>query len=257
MSPMKLGDLQRAFLDLVFADGRGEASLRERMAGELLQAHRLCAYVDGYPARIRDALLDTCEACLALLGEEDFDAIAWDFSQNYRSRFWDLGAVARDFVPFLREHPSRESFPWLAELAALECLVMESFHAEAGAALTVPLLQEGLAARAENFAMTLQPFVRLAAFETAAASRWLKAQDMDEGAEISERAEVALVTRNEWRVRVRALAAKEACFYRLLSEGAPLREICAKFEDEVCHEGEEPPLQDWIARAVAEGLLLA
>ena len=92
-------------------------------------ADRLHAYVDGYPARIREALEEAFPALRHVVGPKTFDVLATRYVPHVPDGEFDLGRTGRCLADFLRSDELSGRYAFLPDLALLEWRVHEAFHA--------------------------------------------------------------------------------------------------------------------------------
>lgn len=142
-----------------------------------------------------------------LLGDEAFSQVAIEFRREHPPRGPVLSDYGREFAGFLRCQPWTCELPYLADVAWLDCLWLESFLA--ADALATPLRPSG------NSGIALHPATRFAWLATPAMTIWLAHRDpwsMDE-LEPNWVEEGALFTRPGSSVRAEPI---DAAFHRLL-----------------------------------------
>ena len=101
---------------------------------------RLAVYADGYVARTRDALADVYEAVRQVLGDPSFAALAVTYAARYPSHEYNLSFSGRHLPELLAGSPDTRRLPFLPDLARLEWLVCQAFHAFEAPAMSVTRL---------------------------------------------------------------------------------------------------------------------
>ena len=99
---------------------RGGASGVERVAD---------VYGGGYLTRTREALAEVYETVRTILGPRQFAELAAAYAARYPSHEYNLSFVGRHLAEWLDQSPLREQLPFLPDLARLEWLVCQAFHA--------------------------------------------------------------------------------------------------------------------------------
>jgi hypothetical protein len=132
--------------------GTGEVPPDYKPAGKLSLDAAFAVYQRGYVARLTEILGDTFEAVWKVLGDELFFAVAAEFIRGAPSQSYNLSDYSEKFIPFLRNHPVSEEFPFLADLANLGWQKKELFNAPtevglSGEALPALLEEEARPAR--------------------------------------------------------------------------------------------------------------
>ncbi len=149
----------RAWLD-VPPEALGDVVLPSRA---LSATERLSIYANMYAWRLLDYLSDDLEATKAVLGEDAFHAVATDFLDAYPPRHYRLMGLAAAFPDFLerRALPSPATAAFASDLARLEVLVEEVFHAPERPAIGVDAVAAIPPERFGDVRLTLIPAHRL------------------------------------------------------------------------------------------------
>lgn len=90
---------------------------------------RLSVYAGGYVARTRAALAEAYEAVHHVLGERAFAALAQRYAARFPSHDYNLNVRGRHLPECLTTDPLAGRLPFLPDLARLEWLVSQAFHA--------------------------------------------------------------------------------------------------------------------------------
>jgi hypothetical protein len=93
---------------------------------------RLAVYVDGYPARLHDALGEQFPAVTRLVGAARFHALVHRYLRAAGLRSYNLNDAGAEMSAFLRADALGAELPFLADLADLEWAVVRAFHATDG-----------------------------------------------------------------------------------------------------------------------------
>jgi hypothetical protein len=128
--PRSLRDVQRWLAGVILGDdaeGAGPGPVASPPRGTV--AERLHAYVDGYPARVREALAEAFPAVAHLVGDAAFSALARRYLLFVPAGGYDLGEVGRALPAFLAGDALAADLPFLPDLARLEWAVQRAFHA--------------------------------------------------------------------------------------------------------------------------------
>jgi hypothetical protein len=174
-----------------------------------------------------DALASTFAVTQQLVGEPFFRAMAQLYVRQHPPRTPVLGHYGDDFAEFVAQFPPAASVPYLADVARLEFLRLQTLHA----ADAQPMLTEEAQAwldDAEQLAQvicTLAPGVQPFHSVHAALSVWA-AHQPDSGLTLEEvdvaQPESGLIFRSEWDVMVLQTGADTARFVAHLQNGYPL-----------------------------------
>ncbi|HSP99792.1 MAG TPA: DNA-binding domain-containing protein [Candidatus Dormibacteraeota bacterium] len=127
-----LRELQREMAaQILAADSRPRAPLGRWLAvppgGQ--PSERLAVYVDGYPARLHDALLDEFPAVARLIGPARFHALVHRYLRAAGLRSYNLNDAGGELSAMLRDDPLAAELPFLSDLADLEWALTRAFHA--------------------------------------------------------------------------------------------------------------------------------
>ena len=125
-----LAELQRA-LAAQIVDGEG-SDLDDWIGvpSEADPAARVAVYVQGYPARIREALRETFPAVAQILGDGSFAALADRYAKGVPADLRNLNLVGAALPAYLESDRASDDLPFLSALAELEWAVDRCFHAD-------------------------------------------------------------------------------------------------------------------------------
>lgn len=193
-------------------------------------AQRFAVYRNNVIVSLVDALADSYPVVQALVGEEFFRAMAAEFARANPPRSPVLAWYGAGFADFVADFPPAAGLPWLADVARLEWLRVEAWHA--ADADPVPLAEVG-ACLADEAALpalrlTLHPALRLLRSAHPVVSLWAAHQAEDVPAALGAvdfaDAEAALVVREGLDVAILRIEAGAAEFVDKLLRGAALGE---------------------------------
>lgn len=188
---------------------------------------RLLIYQDAYRLRLLEALGADFSGLHTLLGDADFEALGRAYVDTHPSRFFSLRDFGEHLPRFLHDHADYREQPILAEMAALEWALVESFDA----ADTPPLARDALAAMAAADWPALRlgwhPSVRRLDFRSNAPELWLAIarDESPQGMTTAPAARPWLVWRKDLNTRLRALDDDEAWAMDGFAGGARFAEI--------------------------------
>lgn len=168
-----------------------------------------------------DALAANFPVVEALLGSEMFEALGREHVLASPPSDPQLCFYGGDLGSFLARHPALADLAYVAEVAALEQLVIESlFAADARPADGAALAQQLDLERP----LKLHPALRWQRFESPAASIWLAHQPGTDASldQIDWAPELALVTRPAGAVEVRMVPGPAEAFLDASAAGRPL-----------------------------------
>jgi hypothetical protein len=125
-----LAELQRALAARI-VDGEGsDLDAWICVPSEADLAARVAVYVQGYPARIREALRETFPAVAHILGDGSFAALAARYSKSVPADLRNLNLVGAALPAYLESDRASDDLPFLSALAELEWAVDRCFHAD-------------------------------------------------------------------------------------------------------------------------------
>ncbi|MDX9994773.1 MAG: DNA-binding domain-containing protein [Rhodocyclaceae bacterium] len=192
---------------------------------------RFAVYRNNVIVSLVDALADSYPVVQALVGEDFFRAMAGEFVRRSPPRSPVLAGYGEDFAAFVAHFPPAAGLPYLADMARLEWLRVEAWHAADAAPLPAERIA-GLLAAADALpqtCFTLHPALRVLTSGHAVVSLWAahQADDADNQAtalaEIDlAQAEAALLVRPALDVVIIPVDPATASFFRRLQAGLPL-----------------------------------
>ena len=225
---------------------------------------RLQVYGKAYYARLIECLQDEYPALRHALGEETFEAFAFDYLQHSPSQSYTLTQLGKSFAQFLRETrphdvPPESTWPeFLVDLATLERTYSEIFDAPGPERLTLLCSEDLLAIPSERWPdVRLIPVECLRLFELRfPVHEYATAVRKDEQPSIPEPCTTYLaVSREDFIVRRRPLTRTAFQLLTYLCEGLPIgaaMEKCVE-EDEAVMDELSGSLRLWFQTWTAAG----
>ncbi|MGC1343444.1 MAG: DNA-binding domain-containing protein [Candidatus Binataceae bacterium] len=216
---------------------------------------RLDIYANMYFFRLLEVLKEDFSAVAAVLGEDNFRNLVTGYLTEYppteASVFW----AGRYLADFLRTHPLRREYPYLAELAALERAIVEVFCArdieprDAGAMRAIaPARWPSVRMRAIAALQVVETQWRVAAvLRTLVAGREFKAP--------ARGPSTILVWRRDAKVFFRELEPSEARAIARLRRGATFGAICASFVGKSSTRDPVAAINAMLARWLRDGIV--
>jgi hypothetical protein len=184
---------------------------------------RLGVYIDGYPARLQEALREAFPAVAHIIGGQ-MCALVSRFATEAQLRSYNLNDAGADFPRFLRGDSTAEQLPFLPDLAELEWRVLRAFHAADETSFD-PASLLGWDDHAWSYAvLRFQPWVAIVSSEWPIGELWelretpLDQIDVDLGGKPSH----ICVRRDGFAVICESVTAAEAHGLQLLLSGLPL-----------------------------------
>lgn len=239
--------------DVNAAPGSASVSLRPQRGtpGE----ERVAVYTGGYLARTQEALAEVYEAVRHLIGARAFTALAEGYAARYPSHDYNLSFTGRHLPELLDAWPLTQRLPFLPDLARLEWLVCQAFHAFDHPALS-PIQVAALNPEAwPRIRLTFQPSVAILASSWPVLDLW-QARTLPRDQirlEVVNRPQRVLVFRQGLSTRCELLDGRQYQLLEGLLAGRTLGEVCGALAEQ---EG-ELPLSAWFSRWAAGGLLSA
>jgi hypothetical protein len=218
---MNLQALQRDWLYHLYSGaGAPTATLRDAT-----DARRFAVYRASLLGNLSGALADTYPVVARLIGAACFGQAARCFIPAHRSRGGDIHAWGREFADFLEDFEPTRGLPYLPDVARLEWLAHEAFHA----ADAVPLSIDALAAlpgdAQETAVVRLHPSLRLVRSAFPVRRIWQANQENYAGdmrVDLGEGAEQVAIFRDGLDIAVLPLAPGAWRFAQALMHGETL-----------------------------------
>ncbi len=256
-------DQKSSFRPLVSGNGPGLSEIQRLFAGEILTdditslgeilndqsgdpgIKRIPVYAEGYPARIREALLETYPAVLKILGDGIFSDLAALFSKSRTFTHYNLNRVAEYFPDFLRAAKWNKEYPFLSDLAELELSVHRAFHALSRSAVSPHDFAAQSTVNSEHLIFQFQDHVYCMKSRWPVLDIWnarnLPPKEIQ--IKMDGRPQSILVYRLGEKVFCQRMDPLEAAFLQGLMRGEPLGKAL-----EFLSEAEDlPPVQQWFS----------
>jgi len=217
---------------------------------------RLGVYSGGYPARLREALLEAFPAVAKILGDGSLASMVARYRPQVPTGWCNLNYVGRALPNFLLSDRLAEELPFLPDLARLEWCVVECFHARVGEPFDLATTASWELEDWATVRIAFQPGVALVS------SPWpvheLRAARERERSEIDVdlvgRPQSVWVYRQGFEVVTELLGEVEASIAQGLLEGRTLGDVMHQLEAEGADAGS---VLDLFARFATLGLVAA
>jgi len=251
-----LAELQRALAARILARDGSDLEDWICVPCEADSAARVAVYVQGYPARIREALRETFPAVAQILGDGSFAAFADRYAKDLPADLQNLNLVGADLPAYLESDRVTGDLPFLPALAELEWAVDRCFHAEFWPPFEPSVcsgwsLDEWARARVgfqPGLALVCAPWPLRELRETSRCER----SEID--VELVDRHDQVLVYRRGFDVVVESIEAAEAEAVASLQSGELLGEVAVKLAD----SGAEPEaVAGYFGRWASLGLVVS
>lgn len=225
------GDADQAFFARALLDRARAcpAGLRSWNASD--PAQRFAVYRNNVVVSLIEALADTYPVVREVVGAEFFTAMARLFATRHPPAHPVLAFYGGGFAAFIKGFEPARSVPWLADVARLEWLRVQAFHAADAAAIdSAPWFSRTAADPGVLAASSLRlhPSVGVLVSAWAVVSLWGAHQGAGELAQVDpQQAECALVLRAADGVLAIAVAPATAQFITRLAAGTTLAHAAA------------------------------
>ncbi len=219
-------------------------------------------YRDGYALRLIEVMAGEHTALQTELGEEAFGAMARAYLAAHPSRHATLRFFGRQLPDFLRATEPYAAEPVLAELAALELAVSDTFDASDAADLAVADLTRIAPEAWTGLVFRPQAHVRRIDAKTNALAIWsaVSEEEPPPAAALLKNIEHLIVWREDSVPQVRAMAVEEAMLWDEASAGIPFGVLCemaATYAEPEAAAGRVAGyLQGWISSGMLAGVTL-
>lgn len=192
----------------------------------LSAGERVDIYANMYFYRILDVLKEDFPAMLAMLGPVRFHNLVTGYLIEYPPTHFSISNAGNHLADFLRDHPLREEFPFLADLALLERALIDVFHAPDAVPLDAERMRAIAPADWPAVELKLHPAHQIIDLQWDVASI-LKGMEPGETPSPPHRVDLAmLVWRKRNMVFYRPIDAAERGELEALAKGSTFAEIC-------------------------------
>jgi hypothetical protein len=251
-----LADLQRALAARILAREGSDLDDWICVPSEADSAARMAVYVEGYPARIREALRETFPAVAQILGDGSFAAFADRYAKEVPVDLQNLNLVGAAVPAYLESDRVSGELPFLPALAELEWAVDRCFHAD-----LLPPFEPSTCSRWSlddwgRAKIGFQPGLALvcAPWPLRELRETYRCERSEIDVDVVDRHDQVLVYRRAFDVVVESIGIGEADALRSLQTGALLGEVAEKF----AASGAEPEaVVGYFGRWASLGLVVA
>lgn len=235
--------------------GEGNAPTHVRLNG-LAPEHRLAIYRNNTRMSLTEALRDGYPVVNRLVGTNFFDGLAREFLRRYPPRSSCLLEFGGRLAEFLGEFEPARGLPYLPDVAHLEWLWHEAYHAADSRALDLHKLNEIPRALYADLRLHLHPSARLLTSAYPTLRIWQVNQPGFEGehnVSLNEGGCRLLLVRPHLEVEMHTLTAGDFVFLQALAAGATL--TLAIESALAMNDGFDPlaSLRHWLARGLLSG----
>lgn len=168
-----LSELQERFSrHLLQGDATPDAALSKSILPGIPDDVSLAIYRNNVHSRFIDALTDVFPAVRRIVGDEFFRATVRSYMTAYPSRIGTLIGVGREFAAFLGTFEPAGALPYLADVAKVEWLHRDAYHAADAVPVGLDQLHALASARTDVSELRLHPSVRLLSTEYPVLDVW-------------------------------------------------------------------------------------
>lgn len=252
-SPFSLQEIQqwmKNHIEPVRKKPQGESFLNPQKGTPGVE--RMEVYAEGYKARTHEALSEIYETIRQLLGHEKWHELTDLYAEKFPSVEYNLNVMGKQLPELIRQHPIKD-MPFLQDLARLEWLVSEAFHAFDQKPFERAHLAKIVPEDWEYAQLCFQPSVSLFTASWPVMDLWKNRKDLKPASLVKEERQYLLVSRQEFQIRCELLNE----FQHHLIQGL----LCGKTLGEVSESlaalgGDEVfPIAEWFTRWVHDGLI--
>ncbi|MGO9602839.1 MAG: putative DNA-binding domain-containing protein [Candidatus Binataceae bacterium] len=217
---------------------------------------RVGIYANMYFYRLLEILQEDFAATAALLGETKFHNLITGYLIEYPPIEPSVIWAGRYLSDFLRDHPLRNEYPFVADLAALERATIDVFRA----ADTTPLDASAMSAippeRWAALKMRTVPATVILHAEWKVAEVLRAVEEKRDWGVPGRSGNRILVSRHNSRISYRELDEIEADALEMLGRGAAFGKVCEVLARDVSAESAPQEINSRLARWIGDGNLM-
>lgn len=205
-----------AFVDSIVGDARVDAATRASI------------YYEAYRLRLAEALETDFDALRAYLGEEDYDDLCRDYVSAHVSDHYSIRHYGRHMARFLGETAPWRDEPFLADLAAFEWAMVDTFDAADAPLATAADMSSISPERWPALTFSLHPSLQRINLAWNAPAIW-NAVDRKEPIPATAKAEHPIgwmLWRHDLKIYFRSLSVDQALMLDALRAGHTFAEVC-------------------------------
>jgi hypothetical protein len=250
--------LYRAIASADAVPGRDIAILSREIRGDdrLPVLARMQIYADAYFGRLLDCMREDYPCIVATVGEEAFENLVRSYLTRYPPTEPSLLYAGCHLADLLAGHELLERWPFIADLARLERLLIEVFHAPGAPTLSADEMRSIAPADWPTVEVRTHPALRMLD------CKWRVNDMLDAiktGSQLHEpmRGHVTLlVWRQTAQVYYRELDAPEHAALEVASGGASFAAVCEAFVSQLEAADPAEAINRKLGRWLADGLLV-
>ncbi len=216
---------------------------------------RLSVYAEGYEIRFRDGLAEVYEAVRWVIGEVHFSELSKAYSAKYPSHNYNLSFVGEHLPEFIESYSLTKELPFLPDLAKLEWLICEAFHAFDRTPLDVTSLSQISPESMSQAVFIFQPSVSWINSSWPILDIWnsRKGSKDQSNIRIKDNPQSVMVYRHEFRVECKLLNGWQTLMLEGLLGGLDLESACEKVADHFAEELHSAT--EWFSQLMQDGLI--
>ncbi len=259
---LNLKSLQTLLYKAIAAEPRTAVGLDDGILLDVIRSDerlsaraRIGIYAEAYFYRLLDCLREDFPATAAVAGASAFEDLIRAYLTRHPPTESSIFYAGRYLADFLADHPLRERWPFLPELARLERTLIEVFHGPDAPLLSAAEMQHVRPDRWPALRLQVHPALRMLD------CRWRVNEvlrEVESGRQWQE-PELGPVLLLVWRqgsqVYYRELEAPERVALEAASEGASFDKVCAAFASWFDDGNPAGAISQMLARWLADGIL--
>jgi len=225
-----------------------------------LARRRLGAYINGYPARVYEALDEAYPAIRNIVGHDTFFALMTRYRPLIPRGIYSLTDAGRELPRFLVTDKLGERLPFLSDLAKLEWCVMHAFHSFATSACDPSELSEWTEEDWQAAQIGFQPAVSIVESRWPVLDLWETRETPRDriDVQVEGRPQSVLVRRDGVDVRCDLIEPLQARLLHRLTSGETLgraTELLAEEHDPLDDTADRPDVGAWFAEWIGRGII--
>jgi hypothetical protein len=222
---------------------------------DAMLADRLAVYVNGYPARVQEALREVFPALAHVTGTRAFAALTDRYIAAVPLCSYNLNDAGESLADFLRHDELGERLPLAPDLAALEWRVARAFHARVKPPVEPSVFAGWDLAEWDRAVLHFQPSVSVVQSAWPIREVWEARETPREEIDIDlqDRPDNVFVRRNGLEVECTSIDPIQADVLQALLDGQSLGEVSSKLID----LGQDPAdVSTWFATWMQAALIV-
>ncbi len=217
---------------------------------------RIEIYADAYFYRLLHCLKEDFPATLAVVGESAFRDLVVSYLAEHPPTEPSVFYVGRHLAEFLQGHHLEECWPFLAELARLERVIIEVFHGPDAQALTADDMRSVAPADWHGLFIRTLPAFRMLYGEWRVGDVLRAVENGTEWREPKPGLVTLVVWRQGTQVYFRELEQPERAALEVASRGGDFAVICEAFASHLDDKEPAAAINRLLTRWVVDGLLM-